>query len=76
MSNKFDEDGEIGITITDTIIAFSVMSPPKDGFLDELRQLTRECGVILIFDEVITGWKLHVEGAQEYFGVIPHIVYF
>jgi glutamate-1-semialdehyde 2,1-aminomutase len=44
---------------------------PKAGYLEELRKLTRENDVLLIFDEVITGFRLAMGGAQEYFGVIP-----
>ena len=40
-------------------------------FLKELREVTRECGVLLIFDEVISGFRLSYGGAQEYFGIMP-----
>jgi glutamate-1-semialdehyde-2,1-aminomutase len=40
-------------------------------FLRELRDVTRDCGVLLIFDEVITGFRLSYGGAQEYFGITP-----
>ena len=44
---------------------------PLPGFLDELRKVTREAGVILIFDEIVTGFRLAWGGAQEVFGVTP-----
>ena len=44
---------------------------PKRGFLETLRELTESYGVVLIFDEVITGFRLALGGAQEYFGVTP-----
>jgi glutamate-1-semialdehyde 2,1-aminomutase len=44
---------------------------PREGFLEGLRKLTRERGIVLIFDEVITGFRLGPGGAQEYFGVVP-----
>lgn len=47
---------------------------PKDGFLQTLREVTETYGVILIFDEVITGFRLALGGAQEYFGVVPDMV--
>lgn len=47
--------------------------PPEDGFLQNLRELTREAGILLIFDEVITGFRLSYGGAQEYFGVTPDL---
>ena len=42
-------------------------------FLKNLREVTRECGVLLIFDEVISGFRLAYGGAQEYYGIIPDI---
>lgn len=46
---------------------------PKTGFLEKLRQLTSELGIVLIFDEVITGFRLAYGGAQEYFGISPDL---
>lgn len=71
VKSKLDEDKEIGTVITETILALGGIFPPKGEYLAELRQLTKERGVILIFDEVITGWRLALGGAQEYFGVTP-----
>ncbi|MBX3747789.1 MAG: aminotransferase class III-fold pyridoxal phosphate-dependent enzyme [Verrucomicrobiae bacterium] len=48
--------------------------PPKDGFLAGLRDLTRRHGIVLVFDEVVTGFRLALGGAQEYYGVIPDLV--
>jgi glutamate-1-semialdehyde 2,1-aminomutase len=45
--------------------------PPKEGFLQFLRDITEENGTVLIFDEVITGFRLSVGGAQEYYGIKP-----
>jgi glutamate-1-semialdehyde 2,1-aminomutase len=47
--------------------------PPAPGFLEALRQLTSELGIVLIFDEVITGFRLALGGAQEYYGVRPDL---
>jgi len=44
---------------------------PEDGYLKEVRALTKENDVLLIFDEVITGFRLALGGAQEYYGVTP-----
>ncbi|MCZ7399226.1 MAG: glutamate-1-semialdehyde 2,1-aminomutase [Candidatus Methanoperedens sp.] len=44
---------------------------PKEGYLKEVRAVTRENNVVLIFDEVITGFRLAMGGAQEYYGVTP-----
>ena len=47
--------------------------PADRDFLIELRRITREIGALLIFDEVITGFRLAKGGAQEFFGVIPDV---
>lgn len=47
--------------------------PPEPGFLQGLREITREYGIPLIFDEVVTGFRLAYGGAQEYYGVVPDI---
>lgn len=46
---------------------------PEAGFLDALRKMTREFGVVLIFDEVMTGCRLAAGGAQEMFGIDPDL---
>jgi glutamate-1-semialdehyde 2,1-aminomutase len=47
--------------------------PPAPGFLEGLRQITRDNGLLLIFDEVVTGFRLAYGGAQAYYGVTPDI---
>ncbi len=47
--------------------------PPRKGFLEGLRALTREKGALLVFDEVITGFRASYGGAQEAFGVMPDL---
>ncbi len=47
---------------------------PKPGFLEGLREVTRAYDVLLLFDEVVTGFRLAYGGAQEYYGVIPDLV--
>ncbi len=46
---------------------------PEPGFLQGLREITREYGIPLIFDEVVTGFRLAYGGAQAYYGVVPDI---
>jgi glutamate-1-semialdehyde 2,1-aminomutase len=47
---------------------------PSPGFLEGLRELTRKLGIVLIFDEVVTGFRMALGGAQEYYNVIPDLV--
>ncbi len=49
-------------------------TPPREGFLEGLRGACDERDVLLIFDEVVTGFRLAYGGAQEYYGVIPDLV--
>lgn len=62
-------------------IACVIMEPvgiifPEDDFLNKVKELTRKNGALLIFDEIVTGFRLSLGGAQEYFGVIPDIACF
>jgi glutamate-1-semialdehyde 2,1-aminomutase len=52
---------------------FQRIIPPAPGFLEGLRKLTRDHGIPLIFDEVVTGFRFAYGGAQEYYGVTPDI---
>ncbi len=49
-------------------------TPPVAGFLEGLRALADDHGIPLIFDEVVTGFRLSLGGAQEYYGVVPDLV--
>ena len=52
---------------------FQRLIPPQPGFLEGLRKLTEENGLLLCFDEVVTGFRFSYGGAQEYYGVVPDI---
>ena len=52
---------------------FQRLIPPAPGFLQALRAVTTECGIPLIFDEVVTGFRFAWGGAQEFYGVTPDI---
>ncbi len=49
-------------------------TPPHNGFLEGVRELCTANGILLIYDEVVTGFRLAYGGAQEYYGVIPDLV--
>lgn len=63
--------GEIAALIVEPVAANMGVVLPKKGFLEGLRELCTQEGAVLIFDEVITGFRLAPGGAQEYFGVTP-----
>jgi glutamate-1-semialdehyde 2,1-aminomutase len=52
---------------------FQRIIPPAPGFLPALRKITADNGIPLIFDEVVTGFRLAYGGAQEYYGVVPDL---
>ena len=66
--------GQVAAVIVEPVAANMGVVPPKPGFLQGLRQLCDEFGALLIFDEVITGFRLAPGGAQEYFGVRADLV--
>ena len=63
------DEHEVAAVILEPAASRSMTVPTNPAFLKALRQLTRERSVILIFDEVVTGFRLAPGGAQEYFGV-------
>ena len=68
----FERYGEdIAAVIVEPCAANMGVVPPQDGFLKALRDITSEYGALLIFDEVITGFRLSAGGAQEYYGITP-----
>lgn len=67
-------DGQTAAVIVEAVGANMGVVPPKKGFLEGLRKLCDEYGALLIFDEVIAGFRLAFGGAAEYFGVTPDLV--
>ncbi|MGZ7134284.1 MAG: glutamate-1-semialdehyde 2,1-aminomutase [Methanobacterium sp.] len=68
------EGSEIGTIIVEPVMGNIGCILPKKGYLNFLRKISDENNIILIFDEVITGFRIAEGGAQEYFGVIPDVV--
>ena len=64
---------EIAAIIVEPVAANMGVVLPKPGFLDGLREICTEYGTLLIFDEVITGFRLAPGGAQELFGIMPDL---
>jgi glutamate-1-semialdehyde 2,1-aminomutase len=64
---------ELAAVITEPIMANMGCIPTRDGYLQRLRELTREYGSLLILDEVVTGFRFAPGGCQEYYGVTPDI---
>lgn len=64
---------ELACVIVEPIAGNMGVVPPGDDFLPCLRELTRAHGIVLIFDEVITGFRVHYGGAQALYGVTPDL---
>lgn len=70
----FEKYGEeIAAVIVEPVAANMGVVLPKAGFLEHLRDITKNHGALLIFDEVITGFRLGLGGAQEYFKITPDL---
>ena len=67
---------EIACVIVEPVAANMGVVLPQPGFLERLRQVTARHGILLIFDEVVTGFRLAPGGAQERFGVAPDLITF
>jgi glutamate-1-semialdehyde 2,1-aminomutase len=62
---------DIAAVIIEPVMANVGLILPKEAYLKQLRKITSEYGAVLIFDEIITGFRLALGGAQEYFNVTP-----
>ncbi len=65
--------GEVAAFILEPLAANMGLVPPGPGYLEDVRALTRKHGVLLIFDEVISGFRVARGGAQELYGVAPDL---
>lgn len=74
VKNRFaDHDGEIAAVIVEPAAGNMGLVPPGPGFLEGLRELCTKNGSLLIFDEVITGFRVSYGGAQQRYGISPDL---
>ncbi|EOT26918.1 glutamate-1-semialdehyde-2,1-aminomutase [Eubacterium sp. 14-2] len=77
VKEHFERCGEeIAAVIVEPVAANMGVVPPLPGFLEGLRSLCSQYGALLIFDEVITGFRLGIDGAQGYYHVTPDLTTF
>ena len=69
VQRKLEEDGDIAAVITEPVMCNTSCILPRPGYLEGMRELCDRFGVLLIFDEIITGFRLSLGGAQEYLGI-------
>jgi glutamate-1-semialdehyde 2,1-aminomutase len=68
-----DHPGEIAGVILEPVVGNAGFITPEPGFLEGLRELTKEHGALLVFDEVMTGFRISYGGAQARFGITPDL---
>lgn len=73
LQQVFDEHPDVATVIIEPVVGNMGCVPPNENFLQEVRDITRRGGALLIFDEVMTGFRVARGGAQERFGVMPDI---
>ncbi|HEY2381056.1 MAG TPA: glutamate-1-semialdehyde 2,1-aminomutase [Terriglobia bacterium] len=64
---------EIACVIVEPIVGNMGCVPPRGGYLKTLRDITQQLGIVLIFDEVMTGFRVALGGAQEVYGIAPDL---
>jgi glutamate-1-semialdehyde 2,1-aminomutase len=70
----FREQGDkIACVILEPVVGNMGCVPPQPGFLEGLRAVTERHGALLVFDEVMTGWRVHRGGAQALYGIEPDV---
>lgn len=67
---------ELAAVIMEPVMCNNACIPPQPGYLETVRELCAQHGIVLIFDEVITGFRLALGGAQSFFGVTPDLATF
>ena len=68
-----ENPGEIAGVILEPVVGNAGFITPEPGFLEGIRELTRENGALLVFDEVMTGFRISYGGAQAKFGITPDL---
>ncbi len=75
LAQRFAERGDqIAAVIMEPVVGNMGCIPPLDGYLQAVRDITAKYGAVLIFDEVMTGFRVALGGAQERYGVTPDLV--
>merc|ERR1712137_1068275 len=67
------KENEVAAVILEPVVGNSGFIPPTKEFLEGIRELTTKYGALLVFDEVMTGFRVAYGGAQEYFGITPDV---
>lgn len=73
LEEVFAQHADIAAVIIEPVVGNMGCVPPRDGYLEAVRKITSDHGALLIFDEVMTGFRIARGGAQERYGITPDI---
>ncbi len=62
--------------LLEPILANSGCTPPQDNYLKKIKEICNKTGTVLIFDEIVTGFRINIQGAQGFYNVIPDLALF
>ena len=73
LQSLVEKDDDVAAVIVEPVLANMGLVLPGKNFLNDIRKITREKNIVLIFDEVVTGFRMSQGGAQKYFSIKPDI---
>ena len=73
LEEVFAQHADIAAVIIEPVVGNMGCVPPREGYLEAVRKITRDHGTLLIFDEVMTGFRIARGGAQQRYGITPDI---
>lgn len=73
LANLLEKENDVAAVIVEPVLANMGLVPPKKDFLKDIRRITAENDALLIFDEVVTGFRMSAGGAQAYYSIKPDI---
>ena len=76
LERAIEKNRDTACVIMEPVLANIGLVLPEKGYLNEVRKITEQNDIILIFDEVVTGFRLALGGASEFFGLMPDLVTF
>ena len=77
LKDAIDREGpSIAAVLTEAVMCNTGCILPEPGYLEAMRDLTAKAGIVLIYDEVITGFRLNLAGAQGHYGIVPDLSVF
>lgn len=73
LASVFEKEKDVAAVIVEPVLANMGLVLPEKNFLNDMRRITKEYGSLLIFDEVVTGFRMSTGGAQKYYSIKPDI---